>query len=34
MINYDPFFSRAAGHMKASAIRKMGGVAAHGLSRA
>ena len=30
MINYDPFFSRAAGHMKASAIRKMGGVAAQG----
>ena len=31
MINYDAFFSRAAGHMKASAIRKMGGVAAKGL---
>ena len=30
MINYDGFFSRAAGHMKASAIRKMGGVAAEG----
>jgi 2-aminoadipate transaminase len=30
MINYDAFFSRAAGHMKASAIRKMGGVAAQG----
>jgi 2-aminoadipate transaminase len=30
MINYDPFFSRAAGHMKASAIRKMGGVTAQG----
>ncbi len=30
MINYDAFFSRAAGHMKASAIRKMGGVAAEG----
>jgi 2-aminoadipate transaminase len=30
MINYDGFFSRAAGHMKASAIRKMGGVAAQG----
>src|SRR4030095_223932 len=28
MINYDGFFSRAAGHMKASAIRKMGGVVA------
>jgi 2-aminoadipate transaminase len=28
MINYDAFFSRAAGHMKASAIRKMGGVVA------
>ena len=30
MTNYDGFFSRAAGHMKASAIRKMGGVAAEG----
>ena len=30
MINYDAFFSRAARHMKASAIRKMGGVAAQG----
>ena len=30
MINYDGFFSRAAGHMKASAIRQMGGVAAQG----
>lgn len=30
MINYDAFFSRAAGHMKASAIRKMGGVVAQG----
>ena len=30
MINYDGFFSRAAGHMKASAIRKMGGVVAEG----
>jgi 2-aminoadipate transaminase len=30
MINYDTFYSRAAGHMKASAIRKMGGVAAQG----
>jgi 2-aminoadipate transaminase len=30
MINYDAFFSRAAGHMKASAIRKMGGVVAEG----
>ena len=30
MIEYDGFFSRAAGHMKASAIRKMGGVIAEG----
>jgi 2-aminoadipate transaminase len=30
MVNYDAFFSRAAGHMKASAIRKMSGVAAQG----
>jgi 2-aminoadipate transaminase len=30
MINYDGFFSRAAGHMKASAIRKMGGILAEG----
>ena len=30
MIDYDSFFSRAAGHMKASAIRKMGGVVAQG----
>jgi 2-aminoadipate transaminase len=30
MTNYDAFFSRAAGHMKASAIRKMGGVVAEG----
>jgi 2-aminoadipate transaminase len=30
MINYDAFFSLAAGHMMASAIRKMGGVAAQG----
>jgi 2-aminoadipate transaminase len=30
MINYESFFSRAAGHMKASAIRKMGGVIAQG----
>jgi 2-aminoadipate transaminase len=30
MINYDAFFSRAAGHMKASAIRKMSGVAVAG----
>jgi 2-aminoadipate transaminase len=30
MIDYDAFFSRAAGHMKASAIRKMGGVVAQG----
>jgi 2-aminoadipate transaminase len=30
MINYDAFFSRAAGHMKASAIRKMGGLVAQG----
>jgi 2-aminoadipate transaminase len=30
MVNYDAFFSRAAGHMKGSAIRKMGGVAAQG----
>jgi len=30
MINYDAFLSRAAGHMKASAIRKMGGVVAQG----
>jgi len=30
MIDYDDFFSRAAGHMKASAIRKMGGVVAQG----
>jgi 2-aminoadipate transaminase len=30
MVNYDAFFSRAAGHMRASAIRKMGGLAAQG----
>jgi 2-aminoadipate transaminase len=30
MVNYEGFFSRAAGHMRASAIRKMGGVAAQG----
>lgn len=30
MINYDEFLSRAAGRMQESAIRKMGGVAAHG----
>jgi 2-aminoadipate transaminase len=30
MIEYDDFFSRAAGHMKASAIRKMGGVISEG----
>ncbi len=30
MTNYDRFFSRAAGHMMASAIRQMGGVAAEG----
>jgi 2-aminoadipate transaminase len=30
MDNYEPFFSRAALHMKGSAIRKMGGVAAQG----
>jgi 2-aminoadipate transaminase len=30
MMNYDGFFSRAAGHMRASAIRKMSGVAAEG----
>jgi 2-aminoadipate transaminase len=30
MVNYDAFFSRAAGHMRASAIRKMSGVAAQG----
>jgi 2-aminoadipate transaminase len=30
MTNYDGFFSRAAGYMRASAIRKMGGVAAEG----
>jgi 2-aminoadipate transaminase len=30
MINYDGFFSRAAGHMRASAIRKMGGVLVEG----
>jgi 2-aminoadipate transaminase len=30
MKEYDDFFSRAAGHMKASAIRKMGGVIAEG----
>jgi 2-aminoadipate transaminase len=30
MVNYDAFFSRAAGHMRGSAIRKMGGVAAQG----
>jgi 2-aminoadipate transaminase len=30
MMNYDAFFSRAAGHMRGSAIRKMGGVAAQG----
>ncbi len=30
MIDYDSFFSRAAGHMKASAISKMGGVVAQG----
>jgi 2-aminoadipate transaminase len=30
MINYDEFFSRAANHMRGSAIRKMGGVAAQG----
>jgi len=30
MINYDAFFSRSAGNMKGSAIRKMGGVAAQG----
>jgi 2-aminoadipate transaminase len=30
MIDYEEFFSRAAGHMKASAIRKMGGVIAEG----
>jgi len=29
MINYDEFLSRAAGRMQESAIRKMGGVAAH-----
>ena len=30
MINYDSFLSRAAGHMKASAIRKMGMLVAQG----
>jgi 2-aminoadipate transaminase len=30
MVNYDAFFSRAAGHMRASAIRKMSGVATQG----
>jgi 2-aminoadipate transaminase len=30
MINYDGFLSRAAGHMRGSAIRKMGGLAAQG----
>jgi len=30
MVNYDAFFSRAARHMRASAIRKMSGVAAQG----
>ena len=30
MVNYDAFYSRAAGHMRASAIRKMSGVAAQG----
>jgi 2-aminoadipate transaminase len=30
MINYDDFLSRAAARMQESAIRKMGGVAAHG----
>ena len=30
MIDYEAFFSLAAGHMKASAIRKMGGVIAEG----
>ena len=30
MVNYDGFLSRAAGHMRGSAIRKMGGVAAQG----
>jgi 2-aminoadipate transaminase len=30
MINYDEFLSRAAARMQESAIRKMGGVAAHG----
>jgi 2-aminoadipate transaminase len=30
MVNYESFFSRAAGHMRGSAIRKMGGVASRG----
>jgi 2-aminoadipate transaminase len=30
MVDYEAFFSRAAAHMRASAIRKMGGVAAQG----
>src|SRR5262245_26210501 len=30
MVNYDGFLSRAAGHMRGSAIRKMGGLAAQG----
>jgi len=30
MVNYDAFFSRAAGHMRGSAIRKMGGLAGQG----
>lgn len=30
MTNYDGFFSRAAGHLKASAIRKMGSILAEG----